>query len=65
MDTPGQLEIWSRHAADHLGSFILGLDFIQKTDGAWLLLECNDVPGIAGFPEMVKHDVASAFRAFS
>lgn len=65
MDTPAQLEIWSRHAADHLGSFILGLDFIQKADGEWLLLECNDVPGIAGFPDVVKHDVASAFRAFS
>lgn len=62
IETPDVLEQWTHAAAQHLNAYILGLDFIQTPDGEWLLLECNDVPGLEGFPETVRMDVASCLR---
>lgn len=63
VETPAALEQWTRNACQHLKAFILGLDFIQTPEGEWLLLECNDVPGLEGFPDVVRQDVASGLRA--
>lgn len=65
IEPPAQLAAWTRTAAAHLGSMVLGLDFIQSADGAWHLLECNDVPGLSGFPDEVWHDVAGCLRALA
>ena len=62
IDPPAELENWTRIAHRHLNAFILGLDFIQSPDGSWLLLECNDVPGLEGFPEVVRQDLANGLR---
>ena len=45
-------------AMAHLGADILGLDFLETRDG-WVLLECNDTPGLSGFPEEVRIALAS------
>jgi ribosomal protein S6--L-glutamate ligase len=41
----------------HLGADILGLDFLETRSG-WVLLECNDTPGLSGFPEEARFLVA-------
>jgi ribosomal protein S6--L-glutamate ligase len=57
IDTPPELAAWSRIAMAHLGADILGLDFLETADG-WVLLECNDTPGLSGFPEQARAAVA-------
>ena len=64
IEPPAELETWTRKAALHLGSLVLGLDFIQSAEGTWHLLECNDVPGLEGFPEVSRFDIANIFRTF-
>lgn len=65
IDTPAALEQWTHAASQHLKAFVLGLDFIQTPNGEWLLLECNDVPGLEGFPEIVRTDMAGATRVLA
>ncbi len=45
------------HPAD-----VLGLDFLETADGSYILLESNDTPGLAGFPEEARLAVASLVR---
>lgn len=58
IDPPDILAQWTLQAAKHLGSSVVGLDFLQTRAGEWLLLECNDVPGLTGFPDHVPQAVA-------
>jgi ribosomal protein S6--L-glutamate ligase len=64
IEPPNNLETWTRKAAQHLEADVLGLDFIQAQDGTWHLLECNDIPGLEGFPEVARQTIASIFRTF-
>jgi ribosomal protein S6--L-glutamate ligase len=57
IDTPPELAGWTGRAMAHLGADVLGLDFLETNDG-WVLLECNDTPGLSGFPEEARHAVA-------
>jgi ribosomal protein S6--L-glutamate ligase len=59
IDTPTELAQWTGMAMAHLGADILGLDFLETSEG-WVLLECNDTPGLSGFPEEVRAAVASS-----
>lgn len=54
IDPPAQLVAWTRRARDHLGADILGLDFLELEGGRHVLLECNDTPGLSGFPEETR-----------
>jgi len=62
IDPPDELARWTLAAAQHLGSILVGLDFLQSRDGVWHLLECNDVPGLTGFPNAVRMAVATALE---
>jgi len=57
IDTPPELARWTNKAMAHLGADILGLDFLETSDG-WVLLECNDTPGLSGFPEEARSTLA-------
>ena len=57
IDTPSELAAWTRTAMTHLGADILGLDFLETRSG-WVLLECNETPGLSGFPEEVRAALA-------
>jgi ribosomal protein S6--L-glutamate ligase len=58
---PPQLEAWTRQARNHLQADVLALDFLEKTDGSYVLLESNDIPGFSGFPTNVREAVAAQF----
>lgn len=38
----------------HLRADILGLDFLETAEGQYVLLECNDAPGLSGFPDEAR-----------
>ncbi len=59
IDPPEQLAQWTRRAMEHLRADVLGLDYLERQDGSWVLLESNDTPGFSGFPETVRSAVAS------
>ena len=61
IEPPEAIAAWTLRAAEHLGSVLVGLDFLQTKAGEWKLLECNDVPGISGFPDPVREAVAREF----
>ncbi|MEL6177872.1 MAG: hypothetical protein AAFS10_02915 [Myxococcota bacterium] len=49
---------WTRQAAQLLNADTLGLDFLETPEGAFVLLESNDVPGVRGFPSDVYQAMA-------
>jgi ribosomal protein S6--L-glutamate ligase len=63
IDVPDLLADYTRKAMAHLGADVLGLDFLQTRHGDYVLLESNDIPGLAGFPDAVKHAIADQMRA--
>jgi ribosomal protein S6--L-glutamate ligase len=62
IDLPPQLAEWTRTAMRHLGADTLALDFLEKPDGGYVLLESNDVPGLSGFPEQVRQELVDRLR---
>jgi len=60
---PGLLRDHTTRAMAHLRADVLGLDFLETADGAYILLESNDTPGLSGFPEEVRLAVAALVRA--
>jgi ribosomal protein S6--L-glutamate ligase len=59
---PDILADYTRKAMTHLGADLLGLDFLQTPHEDYVLLESNDIPGLSGFPEVVRHAVAERLR---
>ena len=59
---PGPLADWTQRAMQHLDADILGLDFLEREDGSWVVLESNDIPGLAGFPDAAMQALASVVR---
>lgn len=59
---PPVLADYTKRAMQHFGADILGLDFLQTADGAYVVLESNDIPGLDGFPESVRIAVANRVR---
>lgn len=57
IDPPPQLAVWTRTAQRHLRADILGLDFLETPDGQYVLLECNDAPGLSGFPDEARRQL--------
>lgn len=59
---PSLLAEYTSRAMQHFQADVLGLDFLQTTDGHFLLLESNDTPGFTGFPDEVRKAVAQRMR---
>jgi ribosomal protein S6--L-glutamate ligase len=59
---PPEIAGHTRRAMEHFGADILGLDFLETKEGRYLVLESNDIPGLAGFPEEVRHALARRMR---
>lgn len=58
IDPPPQLVDYTRRAREQLRADIVALDFLETQDGQYLLLECNDTPGLSGFPESLRAALA-------
>lgn len=54
LDPPPELAAWTRTAQRYLRADILGLDFLETPEGQYALLECNDAPGLSGFPDEAR-----------
>ncbi len=59
---PDTLRAYTTRAMEHLQADVLGLDFLETADGTYILLESNDTPGLAGFPEEARLAMASLVR---
>jgi ribosomal protein S6--L-glutamate ligase len=59
---PAHREEATRKAIAHLQADVLALDFLEKDDGYYVLLESNDIPGFSGFPTKVREAVAARLR---
>ncbi len=62
IEPPEALAGWTRQAMAALGADVLGLDFLVRDDGSAVLLESNDIPGVMGFPEEVRVELAKILR---
>lgn len=59
---PAELGDWTRRVQSHLAADMLGLDWIETPAGKWICLECNDVPGLTGWPDGVRRALISCVR---
>jgi len=50
----------TEQVVDHLKADVVALDFLETEDGSYVLLECNDVPGLGAFPRAVIEAAANA-----
>ncbi|NVJ23739.1 MULTISPECIES: ATP-grasp domain-containing protein [Myxococcus] len=62
IDPPEELVGHTRRALEHLGADIVALDFLETQDGRFVLLECNDTPGLSGFPEQLCFELADCLK---
>ncbi|MFY0568322.1 hypothetical protein ACN28E_31430 [Archangium lansingense] len=62
IDSPPLLAEHTRTAMRHLGADILALDFLETQEGEYVLLEANDTPGLSGFPEQLRSELADCLR---
>ncbi len=63
IEPPPLLEEWTRRAAAHLGAQVLALDALELDDGSMVVLESNETPGLAGFPEATREGMAGLLRS--
>ncbi len=54
---PDELLHISKKAQKHFKADILGLDFLETSNGEYILLESNDIPGLKGFPLEIKKEL--------
>ncbi len=62
VDVPPALEAMTRTLALHLGASLIAVDALD-TDGGWVVMESNETPGLAGFPECAAAGVANLLLA--
>ena len=62
IEPPSKIKDWTLRAMAHLKADVLGLDFVKPTDGEYILLECNEVPGVRGFPKETPKAIAECLR---
>jgi ribosomal protein S6--L-glutamate ligase len=60
--TPGPVQALTEAIAHRLGADVLGVDFLEDRGGGWHVLECNDPPGLTGFPPDVQQATAEVVR---
>ncbi len=59
---PPVLYDFTRRAMQHFRADILALDVLETQTGEFIVLECNSVPGLAGFPDAVTEEVVSLVK---
>lgn len=52
----------TRAAMQHLRADTLALDFLEQDDGQFVVLESNDTPGLSGFPDAVRVELADCLK---
>ncbi len=57
IDPPPDLERMTRGLARHLGATLLAVDALE-TDGGWVVMESNETPGLSGFPDLARVEMA-------
>jgi len=62
IEPPPKIGDWTLRAMEHLKADVLGLDFVKTTDGEYILLECNEIPGVQGFPKEAPEAIAEFLR---
>lgn len=63
VDPPEELVVHARRFASHIGADMLALDAIEDADGGFVVLESNETPGLAGFPEAARWETAGLLAA--
>ncbi|MFD3166130.1 RimK family alpha-L-glutamate ligase [Herpetosiphon sp. NSE202] len=54
IEPPAEILEYSQRVMQQLKADILGIDFIEDQQGTFWVLECNEIPGLAGFPEAAR-----------
>jgi ribosomal protein S6--L-glutamate ligase len=60
---PPELYEYTRRIMAHSGADLLALDILETRDGQYIVLECNDVPGLTGFPDSVTDAIVERMKA--
>ena len=42
----------------HIGAEVLAIDLLEEENGRIHMVEYNDIPGLSGFPEALKYELA-------
>ncbi|HEX9998559.1 MAG TPA: hypothetical protein VGB45_15575 [Abditibacterium sp.] len=62
IEPPQILADYTRRALEHVGADTIALDFLQTEDDEYFALESNDIPGLSGFPEATRFQLASCLQ---
>lgn len=62
IDVPPLLSEYTKRLQHYLKADVLALDCLQTRDGEWFVLEYNDIPGLSGFPNNVRENLARCVR---
>lgn len=60
---PDELYEYTLRAVRHFQADVLALDILKTREGRYLVLECNEVPGLAGFPDSVIEAIVTRMKA--
>lgn len=59
---PPTLAEYTRRTMQHFKADILALDILETQSGDYIVLECNSVPGLEGFPDAVTNAVVRELK---
>jgi ribosomal protein S6--L-glutamate ligase len=62
IDTEQSLADQTRVLQEHLKADIIAIDILEEKNGNRYFVEYNDIPGLSGFPEDVKHELANCLK---
>ena len=60
---PDILHEYTLRAVQHFNADVLALDILKTHDERYIVLECNEVPGLAGFPVSVIEATVAVMKA--
>ena len=58
-------DILAKHTQNlkkYLQADILAIDVLEDKDGNYFVVEYNDIPGVSGFPDEVKEELANCLK---
>lgn len=59
---PDPLYEYTKRATRHFQADILALDILETSEGEYIVVESNEVPGISAFPESAVHALATQMK---
>jgi ribosomal protein S6--L-glutamate ligase len=62
IDPPPDLEAMTRRLGRHLGATLIAVDALETANG-WVVIESNETPGLSGFPELARLELARLLLA--